>query len=64
MDFESLYTKEQEEFRIVAREWLEENAPLDLTVPADGRPMDADAQELVRKFREGLTGTNSKPLEH
>ena len=54
MDFETKYTKEQEEFRIVVREWMEENAPLDLSVPVDGRPLDADSQELVRKFRRKL----------
>ena len=35
MDFSLEYTKEQEEFAVEVREWLEENVPKDLVSPRD-----------------------------
>ena len=61
MDFRSPYTRQQQEFRAVARAWLIEHFPRELKIPPDGSPLDAENQAKVKKFRpyagrNGLAG--------
>lgn len=51
MDFEFHYTEEQEQFRALLQAWLEDNAPTDLEVSMDGRPLDRETQDRLREFR-------------
>ena len=51
MDFEIHYTDQQQQFREALRAWLEGNAPKDIEIPQDGRPLDRETQQTLRDFR-------------
>ena len=51
MDFEIHYTDQQQQFREALRAWLENNAPKDIEIPTDGRPLDRETQQTLRDFR-------------
>ena len=51
MDFEIHYTDQQQQFREALRAWLENNAPKDIEIPSDGRPLDRETQQTLRDFR-------------
>ena len=56
MDFEESQSEEQRGFRWAVRAWLEENTPAQIAVPADGSPLDQDAQTKIKEFRRKLGG--------
>ena len=51
MDFNQVYSKDQQAFRVAVRSWLEHNAPTGLRIPPDGRPLDEETQRVVKDFR-------------
>jgi len=54
MDFELDKSKEQSNFRMVVRSWLDLHAPKDLSIPWDGSPLSVETQEKVKEFRRHL----------
>lgn len=54
MDFTYHYTKEQEEFRIEVRDWLDKNIPNDVKRPPDHKHLDPETFWWVKGFREQL----------
>lgn len=56
MDFEEVQSEEQRAFRWAVRAWLEQNTPSQISVPADGSPLDQDTQVIINEFRRKLGG--------
>ncbi len=51
MVFSQSYSSDQQVFREVVRDWLQVNAPKNLDIPNDGRPLAPETQKIVKEFR-------------
>ena len=52
--FERRESEDLQAFRWAVRGWLDQNAPVNVAIPADASPLDQESQRIIKEFRAKL----------